>query len=301
MSDVTEILTGRINLKRLTAYVLDGITPSYAGAFDRGVVRSSRMEVQITGATVPVLGTVYIEGNGGNSLSEYVLLDRSLGTNWSVRILYGTISITSTISSASAEPIVEDSLVPGDHYRIFIDNGILGIENIGTVQDDTIYLKDSSDPLFGVYLLQVSNGVAGVASQNNTTETFIFSGDGLCVGLLDFDSLNSITSFGIVGGSISVRAISNMGQPINQLTDVATDLPVRFYAQSGRIRMLKSGQDKIAKYKIMAEPDADIRDKDMLYTVSGCFGLTYGQIDFVEKFYDFDGNAHHTEAEIVDL
>lgn len=299
MSDVTEILTGRVNLKRLTSYVLDGTTPSYANLFDRNVIRASRMEVEVAFASIPALGTVIIEGNGSASIDQYVIADRVTGTKYSISVQDGNMTMTSTSAAASAEPILQDSLNPSDYWKLFISDGSLGIESTATVQNDSIVIKDSIT--LNNYLLSVSAGSPGLTSQTATTEVYTFTGNDIKVGILDFTSLNRLSSVGIVGGSIYVRALNNMGQPINQYKTVQDDLPVRFYAQSGRIRMLKQGQDKIAKYKIMAEPDADIQDNDLIYTVSGCFGLTYGQVDFVEKFYDFDGVTHHTEAEIVDL
>lgn len=299
MSDVSEILTGRVNLKRLSAMLLDGITPSFAVSFDRQPVRASRMEVEISGASILVGATVLIEGNGSASIDQYVIADRSLGVNWSIQINNSTVSLTETLLAASAEPIVQDGLNSSDYWKIYVNYGVISIEGTATVQNDILNLKDQIDLIN--YILGVSNGSLGISTQQSNSELFIFSSDGIKSGIVDFTSLARITSYGIVGGSIFVRAINGMGQPINQRIDVVNDLPVRFYAQNGRIRMLKQGQDKIAKYKIMAEPDADVRDNDVIFAVSGCFGLTYGQIDFVEKFYDFDGVTHHTEAEIIDL
>lgn len=299
MSDVTEILTGRVDLKRLSALLLDGITPSYAEAFDRQPIRASRMEVQISGGVISAGATVLIEGNGAVSIDEYVVMDRTLGVNQSIQFRSGSISITETTSPAQPEPIVQDSLDASLYFKIFVQNGNIGAEEVSTVQDDLVNLKDQVD--LANFRLITSVGVVGGLEQSSTSEIFSFTSDGILSGSLDFTSLTRIACSGIVGGRIFVRAINNMGQPINQQISVEDDLPVRFYAQNGRIRMLKHGQDRIAKYKIMAEPDADIRDNDIIYAVSGCFGLTYGQIDFVEKFYDFDGVTHHTEAEIVDI
>lgn len=296
---MSDILTGRINLKRLTAYLLDGVTPSSANLFDRDVVKSSKMEVELIGGTIPVMGTVIIEGNGALSQDQYIVTDRVTGTNYAISIYDGNLMLTSTASAASAEPIVEDTLIPGTYWKIFVSDGQIGIESVVTIQDDQIVLKDAYT--LGNLLLAVSNGNAGITEQTNSTEIYNFTSEGIVVGDIDFTNINRITASGISNGFLRVRAVSNIGQPINQMYNVADNMPVRFYAQSGRIRMLKQGQDKIAKYKIMTEPNADIQDKDMIYTVSGCFGLTYGQIDFVEAFYDFDGITHHIEAEIVDL
>jgi len=102
-------------------------------------------------------------------------------------------------------------------------------------------------------------------------------------------------------GFIKVRCLSKMGQPINQEILVEENMNVRFFAEKGRIRMLKQGQEDVANYRIIAEPDADIQNNDFVYAVSGIFGLTLGEVKFSEKIFDFTGITHHTEAEIKDL
>ncbi len=64
--------------------------------------------------------------------------------------------------------------------------------------------------------------------------------------------------------------------------------------------MMKTGREKIAEYKIIAEPDADILENDLLYAVSG-MGITLGMVTFKERIFDFDGVTHHLEAEVMDL
>lgn len=299
MSDVTDILTSRINVKRLTSYLLDGITPSYANVVDRQPPRSSRLEVEIWGATIATMGTVTIQESVVASVNEYVLTDRNLVDVWALKIQNGIISIESSIGTPQNNPIIQDSLNPSDHWTVFIENGVINIESTPTVRDDDINLLDTETG--SSYTIIVSDGILGITNSNSISEEFVFTSNDVKVGTTQFAAVAQITAVGIAGGSISIRSINNMGQPINQYRTVGTNVPVRFYSQSGRIRMMKQGQDKIAKYKIMAEPDVDIEDNDIIYAVSGIFGLTYGSVEFAERIYDFDGLTHHLEAEIMDL
>ena len=196
MSELSDILTGTATIKRLTPYLLDGVTPEASMTADRQPAKTSRLSVKIEGAAV-------------------------------------------------------------------------------------------------------SGGLVNVAG--NVNETFNFSADGTMIGEEDFTSISGITISGIDGGSIWIKGLNSLGEPIVQEKTVHSDLPIRFYAQAGHIRMKQPGQQKIAKYKIMADTDADLEENDIFYAGIGVAGLTIGQLDFVETLYDFDGNIHHREAEIVEI
>lgn len=196
MSNINDIFTALVDIKRLTSSLLDGITPSTIMSFDRQPDRSTRLQIKIEGASV-------------------------------------------------------------------------------------------------------SNGLVNVSG--NTDETFSFTGNETLKGSKDFTSISGLTLSGIVGGSIYIDAISKYGQPNNQEKDIYSNLPVRFYAQDGRIRMQNTGQEKIAKYKIMTREDRDLQENDILIAVSGITGLTRGTISFVHKVVDFNGDGHHVQAEIQDL
>jgi len=196
MSNVNDIFTARVDIERLTAALLDGITPAGTMSFDRQPSRSTRLRVSVVGATV-------------------------------------------------------------------------------------------------------SNGLVNISG--STDETFEFAANDILVGVKDFTSISGLTLSGIDGGSIFVDAVSKYGQLNNQEVNVYSDLPVRFYAQDGKIRMQKTGQEKIAKYKIMTREDRDLQENDILIAVSGITGLTRGIISFVHKIVDFSGDGHHVQAEIQDL
>lgn len=143
----------------------------------------------------------------------------------------------------------------------------------------------------------VSGGLISVSG--STSEDFTFTANGIAIGSKDFSSVSAIAVSGISNGFIEIKAVSASGQPVNQEGEVYSSLPVRFYAISGKIRMMNPGQEKVAQYKIMCDQDKDIRENDMIYALSGISGLTMGQVSFVEPFYDFDGITHHFEAEII--
>ena len=145
----------------------------------------------------------------------------------------------------------------------------------------------------------ISTGVVSV--EGNVNESFNFTFNDVLVGEQNFTSITGITTDGISDGFVIVRAVSKMGQPLNQKVVVEAGMNVRFYAQDGRIRARKDGQVKVAKYKIMAEPDAEIQENDFMFALSGISGMTFGVFSFVEKIFDLDGVTHHTEAELKDL
>ncbi len=196
MSEITDILSGLVDLKRNTAFVVDNVDVAASVAIDRQPRKAARMEVEVIGATV-------------------------------------------------------------------------------------------------------TTGVVNLAG--STTETLNFTVNEVQVSTLDFSSLTGLTMSGITDGFIQVRALNKMGQPINSEIVVETNMPVKFYTQDGRIRMMKQGSEQIADYKMIAAPDKDVRDNDLIYAVSGVVGLTFGKIMFVEKIFDFAGATHHLEAEIMDL
>lgn len=196
MSSVNDIFTARVDIKRLTSALLDGVTPAASMNFDRQPVRSSRLQIKIEGASI-------------------------------------------------------------------------------------------------------GSGLVNVAG--NTTETFSFSTNGVQIGIKDFTSVSGLTLSGIVGGSIFIDAVNRFGQSNNQERTIHSSLPVRFYAQDGKIRMQKVGQEKIAKYKLMAREDRDLQENDILIAVSGITGLTRGTLSFVHRIVDFAGSGHHIQAEVQDL
>lgn|GEM_PF-6654950 len=144
-------------------------------------------------------------------------------------------------------------------------------------------------------------GTGLIAVTGSTNENFAFTQNGIVVGEKDFTSIAGLAVSGISDGFIEVKAVSPAGQPVNQEYDVYASMAVRFYAISGKIRMMNPGQSKIAQYKIMCDYDKDIKENDTIYAISGIAGLTRGQISFVEPLYDFAGVTHHFEAEIVNL
>lgn len=301
MSDVTTILTGRINLKRSTSYLLDATAVASSLSPTRQPAQTVRLELELAGCTVSANGRVTVYAPGGSSVAQYVVTDRVTGTKYAIKVSDGVLNITATASAASDEPIVQDSLTSGIYWKIFISDGVIGFETTATVQDDTVILIDTVTST--EYLLIVSDAVLGIGTSPGaaTSEVFTFSENGSKVGTVNFASIAGLTMSGITDGFIKMRAKSKMGEPVNQQVLVASSTPVRFYTQNGRIRAKKAGQELDAKYKIMVEPTLDLQNNDLLYVISGCPGLTMAQVDFLEYIYDFDGVTHHIEASLLNV
>jgi hypothetical protein len=289
-----------MNLKRNTSYLLDVSAIAASLSATRQPAQTARLIVELVGNTVLASGRVTIFASSSSAVAQYVVTDRVTGTKYAIKSSDGVINITSTASAASAEPIVEDNLLSGVYWKIFVSDGVIGIESTGTVQNDAIVLDDT---VTGTdYLIVVSDGVLGLGTPaNSTSEVFTFSENTEKAGVINFSSIAGITTSGITNGFINVRAVTKMGQPINQIISVQDNVPVRFYKQHGRIKLVKQGDELVSEYKIMAEPNLDIRDEDLVYPLSDVVGLTLGLVNFVERIWDFDGLTHHTEAVLVDL
>ena len=255
--------------------------------------------MEIVGCTVAANGRVTIFDNIGAGVSQYVVQDRTLSTKWAIKVSNGVINIVSSSSSISAEPVLSDSLLSGVFWRVFVDNGVIGVEAANVVDNDEVYLIDTVTST--VYKIIVSDGVLGNSVQSATSEVFTFADNTSKQGTSNFYYIDGITTSGITDGFIIVRGVNRLGQPINQLIDVSTSVPCRFYKQNGRIKMQKSGQNLSVDYKIMLEPEVDIREEDLVYPLSDVVGLTIGQTIFVEKIWDFDGITHHTEIGVNGL
>lgn len=261
-----------------------------------------RLEVEIVGNTVAT-GLVNIYSSVGSGVAGYVITDEDDGNKYSIAVTNGQLSVTLTTDAASANPIVEDTLNASNNWKIVTSYGQIAVQVSGTAQDDSVVLADTADG--NDRKLVVSNGMLGTTVVSSTSETFEFDSNTCVLGTTNFSTIAGITTSGISDGFISVRAVNRMGQPVNQEKIISNGMAVRFYSKGDstqrKILMKLAGQDKSALYKIMAEPDADIQDKDVIYPLNGVYGLTMGTIDFTRRIYDFDGITHHTECDVLDL
>ena len=265
----------------------------------RQALDDALLQVEIVGNTINAGASVTVFSNSGSGVAQYVVTDRTTAQKYGIFVADGAIGIVATASAASAEPIVLDTLLSSTYWKIFVDNGMIGWESTVTVQNDVVLLADTVTST--TRKLVISDGALGTTVVTSTTETFSFDDNDAQVGSVLFSSIDGITTAGITNGFISIRAITPMGQPLNQEISVGTNVPVRFYTQNGRIRMKKPGQEEVSDYKIIAEPDLDLQNNDIAYVLSGAMGITFGQLDFVERFWDFEGVTHHTEAIFMDL
>jgi len=93
---------------------------------------------------------------------QYVLTDRVTSTAKALVIDDGVPGIKDSSDSPSTEPIVEDDTNSGTYWRIFISDGLIGYEQVLTVQDDLIYITDS---VTGTeYLIVMEEGIFGIKS-----------------------------------------------------------------------------------------------------------------------------------------
>lgn len=193
-------------------------------------------------------------------------------------------------------PIVEDFSVPGTFWEIFISDGQLGVMESSVERDDEILLFDLVEG--GNRVLIVDDGQLGfaLAEDDFISEEFEFQENGSVAGTITFPGITGISVTGITGGMIAVRAVNNLGQPINQQILVGSDIPVRFFTQNGRVVMRKAAQEKIADFQFIARPELTVLENDLAFITRGNPGFTIGVVAFSEKFFDFAGTTHHTEA-----
>jgi hypothetical protein len=146
-----------------------------------------------------------------------------------------------------------------------------------------------------------NNGV--VTINGNTAEQLTFAADGTKCGQTDFSTFAGLSLSGITGGWVSARAVSDMGQPINQQVSIAAGLSVRFFQNMGYQREFDAGQQLVnsrrGRMGMMMEPDGNIAQNDWVYSDYGIVGLTVMKVDFFEALYDFAGATHHLEAWLV--
>ena len=263
---------------------------------DRQPSIASRLEVIVDGASI-CNGLVSVSGLT-SSVSTLIVAD--CPNKYAVQIENGMQKLVQSWLNAKTW-IVQDRST-SDKWKLSAENGIFKIvSSTEEVQEEPVFNDVGDTSLY--QRLFVQNGMTGVEQLSLVTEQYSFIDDDKVVGTNEFTLITSdgITMSGISGGTVAIRSVNSMGQPINQEKTVQNFMKVRFFAEDGRVRALKSGDDKIANHRIMAEPDADITEMDLVYGLTHIFGLTLGQVVFAEKILDFDGVTHHTEAEVMQL
>ena len=77
--------------------------------------------------------------------SGYVVQDRSSPlVKWSIQITDGSLNWNATSLPSGPEPVIRDRVSTSDYYKIFVSDGILGLELVVSTQNDDISLSDSS-------------------------------------------------------------------------------------------------------------------------------------------------------------
>lgn len=106
--------------------------------------------------------------------NEYVLQDRSTADKWALQVDDSQLKFTTTGLTSSADIIVEDKDVPGQHYEIYIASGQLRVETTVTVRDDSVSLDDVTTA--DVWAVEVRSGQLYL---NNGVVVVVVSGFGV--------------------------------------------------------------------------------------------------------------------------
>lgn len=76
--------------------------------------------------------------------TKYVLQDRLTHESRPIQVTdRGLVVGDVTGDTVEAEPIFMDRTNPSDHYRLFVEDRILQIETVATLQDDLLFLEDT--------------------------------------------------------------------------------------------------------------------------------------------------------------
>ena len=131
-------------------------------------------------------------------INQYVLQDRSLSTKWALKVTDSELYYESTSLDISIEPIIEDDVSSGSYWKLFIDDGEIGIETTATVQDDNIQLRDTSTSIIWKLVIddeQPGLENLGVLATPGTRPTYDIDPDyvyseeiGLRVNVIEFNS-----------------------------------------------------------------------------------------------------------------
>jgi hypothetical protein len=183
------------------------------------------------------------------------------------------------------------------------------------VRRPTSFLLDSAtvaatmaftrQPAQEVFLEAVAVGgtitAGAITVAGSTTEVLSFTASGMQRSTRYYTSLTDLTLTGFDGSTLSIRAINSMGQPVTQENVAFNSVNVRFYAQGGRIFIQKPGPVVPGAFRVMAEPDSDIRENDIVEVLSGVTGMTAGRVVRCDRLFDFAGVTHHAEIELIDI
>ena len=92
--------------------------------------------------------------------AQYVVNDRTTADKWAIKVTGGVLYIDTTSDDASDEPIVKDTINKANHFKIFVDDGVLGCEDTTHKQNDYIAIKDQNTQ--DLWQLRVSAGIVNI-------------------------------------------------------------------------------------------------------------------------------------------
>lgn len=137
---------------------------------------------------------------------------------------------------------------------------------------------------------------ASITFLGTAPEVLVVPSSGFKRGVVDMTSVTGLSVSLIEDGFLTVKAINATGQPVTKLEEVSASVASRFFANSGRIRRKPQGELEIGDFQMMIEPDADVREGDIVTAIAGIEAGRIGRVVDVDRIFDFDGVTHHFEA-----
>lgn len=96
--------------------------------------------------------------------TSYVVTDRTTAAAVAIKIDDGQVYIETGASSPQSEPIVLDDGDGATHWKIFVDDGQIGVESTATVQDDEVFIVDGVSA--ASWKLLVVDGTFAIAEES---------------------------------------------------------------------------------------------------------------------------------------
>jgi len=96
--------------------------------------------------------------------TSYVVTDRTTAAAVAIKVDAGQIYVETGAAGPSAEPIVLDQGDLSTHWKIFVEDGQLGVESTATVQNDTVNIVDGTTA--ETWLLGVTNGTIQITTSS---------------------------------------------------------------------------------------------------------------------------------------
>lgn len=189
----------------------------------------------------------------------------------------------------------------GDRVKVTRRGSFL-VEQAAVTANPTIGRQPARSVLLRVFVDTPVGGTVQLAGNSVEAVTFIAGDRKKKQTSQFFTSLAALTIQGLTGGTVSVEAITQTGEPVLTEKVVTASLACKWYVLSqNRIRLTRTeaGQQAVGEFRFQAEWNADVLNGDIIQPVSGAVaGLTLGHVTGVYKVGQFDGTTHHLEVDV---